>query len=437
MFITKKHVARRTFLRGAGAAIALPLLDAMIPARTALAQTAAMPKPRLGFFYLPHGFVMDKWTPPTEGVDFEFSAILEPLKELRNYVTVVSGLDNKPASGGPTHAITPGTWLSAVPPRRSHAPLGGVTIDQIAAAQIGADTPLPSLEVATEVVGGTAACDGTYGCAFGNTISFRTPTTPQPMEYSPRKAFRRLFGRGDSPAERNAITEDYKSVLDMVLAESRDLRRTLGARDQAMLDDYLESVREIERRVAMSEQRGLSEVELPEIAGVPDFDERLRLMFDMIAIAYQADLTRIATFMMAAEVSNQAYTHLEIPDAFHPLSHHDNNPAMLGKLARLQHYHTQVFSEFATKLAATPDGDGYLLDHAILLYGSNMSDGNRHNNFPLPSAIIGRGCGTIKGNQHLRYPDHTPLANLLLTLLERAGVSLDSVGDSTGSLAEV
>lgn len=437
MFIAKKHIPRRTFLKGAGVAVALPLLDAMVPAGTALARTPASPRPRMGFFYLPHGFVMDEWTPRTEGADFELSRILEPLRPVKEYLTVVSGLDNRAASGGPTHAITPGTWLSAVPPRRSHAPFGGVTIDQIAANQLGSDTPLPSLELATEVAGGTAACDGTYGCAFGNTISFRTPTTPQPMEYNPRRAFRRLFGRGDSPAERDAIADDYRSVLDMVLAESRDLRRSLGPQDRAMLDNYLESVREIERRVAISEDRNLSDLDLPRIAGVPDFDERLRLMFDMIAIAYQADVTRVVTFMMAAEVSNQAYPHLEIPDAFHPLSHHDNKPQMIEKLAKLQHYHTQVFARFAEKLAATPDGDGSLLDHSVLLYGSNMSDGNRHNNFPLPSAVLGGGCGTIKGNQHLRYPDRTPLANLLVTLLSRAGLAVESVGDSTGDFAEV
>lgn len=438
MFITKKHLARRTFLRAAGVSIALPLLDAMVPAATAIAKTAAAPRPRLGFFYLPHGFIMDQWTPKATGRDFELTPILEPLAPFKRHLTIVSGLDNKPASSSAVHAITPGTWLSAVPPKKSHAPHGGVTIDQMAARHIGQDTPLPSLEVATEPKGGSAACDGTYGCNFGNTISFRTETSPLPMEYNPRKLFRRLFGQGDTPQERAEIANDYRSVLDMVLQESHDLKRRLGARDRVVLDNYLESVREIERRVQQMSDGDLSEHELPQLpAGMPDFDGRLRLMFDMIALAWQANLTRIVTYMMAAEVSNQAYTHLDIPDAFHPLSHHNNDPGQIAKLVKLQRYHTEVFAKFLQKLADTKEGESSLLDQAILLYGSNMSDGNRHNNFPLPSAVLGRGCGRIRGGQHLRYPDHTPLANLLVTLLDRAGVPVERVGDSTGQLAEV
>jgi hypothetical protein len=438
MFITKKHLSRRTLLRGVGATVALPLLDAMIPASTALANTAAAPRPRLGFFYLPHGFIMDRFTPSAVGKDFELSPILESLAPFKSHLTIVSGLDNKPASSSAVHAITPGTWLSAVPPAKSHAPQGGVSIDQIAARHIGQDTTLPSLEVATEPKGGSAACDGTYGCNFGNTIAFRTESNPLPMEYNPRKLFRKLFGQGDSAAERAAIANDYRSVLDMVMAESAALKTRLGARDQAVLDSYLESVREIERRVAKADEGDVSKLKLPTLpAGMPDFDGRVRLMFDMIALAYQANLTRIVTYMMAAEVSNQAYTHLEIPDAFHPLSHHNNDPRQIEKLVKLQRYHTAVFADFLKKLAATPDGEGSMLDNSILLYGSNMSDGNRHNNFPLPAAVLGRGCGRIKGNQHLKYPDRTPHANLLATLLDRAGVRVESVGNSTGQFPEV
>jgi len=438
MFISKKHLSRRTVLRGLGVSIALPLLDAMVPAATAVASTAAAARPRLGFFYLPHGFIMDRFTPAATGREFELSPILEALAPFKSHLTIVSGLDNKPASSSAVHAITPGTWLSAVPPAKSHAPRGGVSIDQIAAREIGGDTKLPSLEVATEPKGGSAACDGTYGCNFGNTISFRTETNPLPMEYNPRKLFRKLFGQGESREERAAIAEDYRSVLDMVMAESVVLKRRLGAHDRSVLDSYLESVREIERRVQMAEAGDLSRLSLPTLpAGVPDFDARLRLMFDMIAIAYQADITRIATFMMAAEVSNQAYTHLGIPDAFHPLSHHNNDARQIEKLVKLQQYHTTVFAGFLKKLAAMPAGEGSMLDNAILLYGSNMSDGNRHNNFPLPAAVIGRAGGRIKGGQHLRYPDRTPHANLLATLLDRAGVSVERVGDSTGTFAEV
>lgn len=437
MFITKKRLPRRTFLRGAGAAIALPFLDAMVPAGTALAATDAGPKPRMGFFYLPHGFIMDRWIPATEGTGFELSPILEPLGPYRSQLTIVSGLENRHAVG-PTHSITPGTWLSCVTPRKSQAPYGGVTVDQMAAEQIGSDTLFPSIEVATENRGGSAACDGTYGCSFGSTLSFRTPTVPLPMESNPHTMFRRLFGQGNSPEEREAIARDYQSRLDMVLEETSRLRRTLGAADRAMLDNYLESVREIERRVQASNEQDLTQFDLPEVpAGMPDFDGRLRLMFDMIAVAYQANLTRIASFMMAAEVSNQAYTHLGIPDAFHPLSHHNNDPKKMDKLATMQRYHTEVFAEFVEKLAGMPDGDGSVLDNSILLFGGNMSDSARHDHYPLAPAIVGGGCGKLRGNQHIRCPERMPLSNVLLTLLDRAGVAVESVGDSTGDISEI
>ena len=438
MFISKKYLPRRAVLRGLGATVALPFLDAMVPAATALAQTAAAPAPRMGFFYLPHGAVMDQWTPDQTGHDFELKRILQPLESFKDYLTIVSGLDNKPAVSPAVHAITPGTWLSCVAPRRSHAPLGGTSLDQIAAKHIGQDTALPSLEVSTEERGGSAACDGTYGCSFGNTISFGAPTRPLPMEASPKKLFQTLFGQGADDAERQQIASDYTSVLDMVLAEAKDLQQTVGPRDRAMLDDYLTSVREIERRVQMLEQRDLSVYELPEIpVGIPNFDEQITLIFDLIALAYQANMTRVTSFMMAAEVSNQAYTHIGIPDAFHPLSHHNNAAPSLEKLVQLQAWHSQVFAGFLEKLAAMPDGEGSVLDNAIFLYGSNMSDSNIHNNFPLPSLVVGHGGGTIKGHQHLKYPDHAPLANLLLTLLHRAGINVESHGDSNGTFAEV
>ena len=448
MFITKKHLSRRTLLRAGGATIGLPLLGAMVPAATALAQTAAAPKPRMGFFYLPHGAIMDntrhgaemnRWTPDIEGRDFDFKPILEPFAPLKEYLTVVSGLGNKPGESSAVHAIVPATWLSCEHPRQSHAPFAGVTVDQIAARHIGQDTPLPSLEVATEEEGGGAACDGTYGCSYGRTISFRTPTTPMPMEFDPRKAFEKIFGRGNNAEQRREVSNDYQSLLDMVLAEATDLKRKLGADDRSLVDDYLDSVREIERRIELLGQRDLSSVDLPDIPiALPNFDALLHLMFDLITAAFQANMTRIASFMMAAEVSNQPYGHVGIPDAFHPLSHHNENRASMERLVVVQRYHTQVFAEFLQKLAAIPDGDaGSILDNSIFLYGSNMSNSNSHNNFPLPTLVFGGGAGTIKGQQHLRYPDRTPLANLLLTLLIRAGVPAESVGDSSGELAEV
>jgi Protein of unknown function (DUF1552) len=440
MYLTKKYLPRRTVLRGMGAAISLPLLDAMIPAATALAKTAAAPKPHMMFVYFPHGAIMDKWTPTKQGPDFDILPILEPLSPFKKQLTVVTGLENKHAEG-PVHAITPGTWLSAVTPRASHDPYGGVTIDQIAALHISQDTPMPSIEASTEDTksSGAGTCDRNYGCTYGATIAFRTPSTPLPMEANPRLLFQRLFGQGDTPTERKELADQYSSLLDLVSAETNDLKKTLGASDRAMLDDYLDTVSEIERRVNKMQERDLSKLDLPTVpAGIPsDFEEHINLMFDMIALSYQANLTRVGTLMMAAEVSNMTYNQIGVPDAFHPLSHHQNNAQKMTKLAKIQTYHSKILARFLDRLAKMPDGDGSMLDHSIVLYGSNMSNSNAHNHFPLPTAVIGGGCGKIKGNQHVACPDRTPVANLLLTLLRRAGVDIDAVGDSTGELAEI
>ena len=298
MFITKKYISRRMFLRGAGVAVGLPLLDAMIPAGTALAQTAAKPTPHMGFIYFPHGAIMDRWMPAKEGTDFELTPILKPLEPFKKQLTVVSGLANKQAFG-PVHALSPGTWLSCVRPRESQDPYGGITVDQIAAKQIGQDTPLPSIEVAVEGGGSGGACDRNFGCSYAGTISFRTPSTPLPMEYNPRKLFERLFGQGDTARERKIIAKQYASILDLIAEEADDLKRKLDPQDRAMLGDYLESVREIERRVQKMEEHDLSKLDLPNVpAGTPALDERLNLMFDMVVLAYQANLTRIFNFMM-------------------------------------------------------------------------------------------------------------------------------------------
>jgi hypothetical protein len=437
MFITKKHLDRRTFLRGAGVVVGLPLLDAMVPAWTALAQTAATPKPRMGFMYLPHGAIMEQWTPATVGSNFELPPILKPLAPFQKQLTVVSGLENKPTIAPPVHALNPGTWLSCVTPNPGQEPHGGITVDQIAAGFIGQDTPLPSLEIATEGRGGSGACDRTYGCSYGATISFRSPSTPLPMEADPRKLFERLFGHGDTAQERKTIARQYSSILDLVSQEAADLQKTLDAPDRTKLGDYLESVREIERRVQKMEAQDLSSLELPEVPVGANFDQRLNLMFDMVALAYQANLTRVFSFMMAGEGSNVTYNHIGVSDAFHPLSHHQNDKARKERLVRIQTYHTQAFATFLAKLAAMPDGDGTMLDHSIFLYGSNMSNSNAHDEFPLPNLVVGGGCGKLKGNQHLKYEDKTPLANLLLTLLDRAGVPTDKVGNSTSVFSEV
>ncbi len=439
MFITKMHLQRRTVLKGLGASVGLPLLDAMIPASTALAQTAAAAKPRMLFVYFPHGAVMDKWTPKKDGADFDFPPILAPLAPFQKQLTIISGLENKSAVAAPVHAITPGTWLSCVPPRISHDPYGGITIDQMAAQAIGQDTPMPSLEVATEEQGGEGSCDRNYGCSYGKTISFRTPATPLPMEHNPRKLFQQLFGQGDTAEERVALIREDQSVLDLVRRDAADLNRSLGARDRALLDDYLGTVREIERRVQKISQRDVSNLKLPDApSGIPTaFDEHMRLMFDMMALALQANLTRVMTFMMAAEVSNQPYTFIGVQDAFHPLSHHGNNAQKMDRLAKVQLFNTQMFANFARKLQQMPNGDGSMLDQSMILFGSNMSNSNLHDHFPLPTALLGGGCGKLKGNQHLRVADRTPIANLHVALLNRAGVPTKTLGDSTGEFTDI
>jgi hypothetical protein len=447
MFITKKHLSRRTFLRAGGVTVGLPLLSAMVPAATALAQTAAAAKPRLGFFYLPHGAIMDntrygkemnRWTPDVVGKDFDLKPILEPFARHKSHMTVISGLGNRPAESPSVHSIIPGTWLSCVPPPRSTTPNAGISVDQIAARHIGQETPLPSLELATEERGGSSGCDGIYGCSYSRTISFRTPTTPLPMEADAGKVFEKIFGRGATASERTDIANDFSSVLDMVTAEVPRLQKGLGPTDRTIVNDFLDSVREIERRVQMLKARDLSTVEVPELpVAAPELEAKLKLMFDLLAVAYQTNATRIATYMMMAEVSNTPYPHIGVPDAFHPLSHHADNKASLEKLAIVQRYHSDIFAGFLDKLAAIPDGDaGSILDNSIFLYGSNMSNSNKHDSFPLPTIVFGHGGG-IKGHQHLRYPDRTPIANVLFTMMVRAGVPVDKVGDSTAELAEV
>lgn len=437
MFITKKQLSRRTLLHGAGFTVALPFLEAMLPALATRAEAAAASAPRMGFFYFPHGAVLldgdDRWSPRGEGADFEMSRVLEPLAGFRDRMTVVSNLRNRPAESPDPHGITPGTWLRCAAPGATE---GGTSADQIAAQQIGQSTPFPSIEVAAE---GKAGPAGASGNMFGNTISFRTPTQGLPMEFNPRKLFYKLFGQGDSPEERRAIIEETGSILDFTLEHAKSLRSHLGARDAATMDTYLDSVREVERRVQKIKQQDLSHLDLPEppLGMQADFREQQTLLFDLIALAFQGDITRIANYMMAAEASMKAYTHLDISEAFHPLSHHGQDPDKLDKLERIQTYHSELFAEFLTKLDSMPEADGTVLDNSILLFGSNMSNSDLHNNNPLPSAVFGRGGGTIRGGQHLRYEPNTPFANLLLTLLNRAGVEIEAFGDSTGQLAEV
>jgi hypothetical protein len=449
MYLTRKHLSRRTALRGLGVSIGLPLLDAMIPAGTALAQTAAAPALRAGFFYIPHGAIMwntaygsemDHWTPRGAGADFELSPIMAPLEKHKHLVTSFSNLENK-ASQNSVHAVNPATWLSGARPDLS-APGASMTttIDQLIANQIGQETPLPSLEVASETTIQAAACSGgSGGCYYSSTLSFRNANSPLPMEFNPRKVFVQLFGEGDTPAEREAIAGQARSLLDLISERTNALKRELGPGDQRRLDDYLDTVREIERRVEMAGQRDLSGIELPEapIGELPDFDDQVRLMFDLIALAYQANLTRVASYIMVAEGTNRTYNHIGISDAFHPLSHHANKRESLEKLVRIQTYHMQRFAEFLEKLDAIEDGDGSLLDHSMFLYGSNMSNSDRHNNYPLPNILVGGGAGRLNGGQHIDLPENTTLSNLLLTILHKAGIEQESFADSTGAIAGV
>lgn len=436
MFISKKHLSRRAVLRGAGASVALPLLDAMIPASTSWAQTAANIQPRLGFVFFPHGAVMDRWVPTSTGRDFEISQILSPVARFQDKMTVVSGLRNKPAESSDPHGIVAGTWLRCVAPNDTRDPTKGVTADQIAASYIGQGTTFPSIEVGTP--NGGPCAPGT-SCSFGSALSFRTPQQSLPIENDPRKLFFQLFGQGDTAEERDFIVNETGSILDSIMEDANSLHRKLGAEDQAMVSNYLDSVREVERRVQMMKAQDLSNVAIPEApVGVPaDFEAHLKIMFDLIALAYQINLTNVATFMMEKEVSMRTYTNIGVSEAFHPLSHHGDDPEKMAKLALVQQYHTQVFSYFLDKLDAMEEAGGSVLDNSIILFGSNMSNSNKHNNDPLPSAIFGHGAGTIRGGQHLAYPQDTPHANLLLTLMNRAGIAEESFGDSTGAFAEV
>jgi hypothetical protein len=442
MFIFKKHLPRRVFLRGMGAAVALPLLDSMLPAQTPLSRTAAKALPRLGFVYVPHGAIMDQWTPKTEGSDFEMTRILKPLDPFRDRLNIVTGLGHRAADSTAVHSLSPTTWLSGVRPKPTQGvdAYAGVTADQIAAQQIGQDTVLPSMELAIEDASGLiGACDRDYGCIYMNTLSWRTHTTPLPMEINPRKVFERMFGQGGSAADRAALTQEDRSILDAITHQASDLQRSLGAEDRATVGDYLDNVREIERRIQKAEQQVSADVTLPEEPpGIPfSYEQHVGIMYDLLALAYQANITRVFTFMMAREVSNRTYPQVGVPDGHHATSHHQNRPDKIEKLVKIQNYHLTLFAKFLDKLRSTPDGDGSLLDHSTILYGSNMSNSNAHNHFPLPSLVLGSGAGQIQGGRHLRYPDHTPMTNLLVTLLEKAGVHQETLGDSTGRLVDL
>jgi len=437
-FITRKHLSRRTLLRGAGVSVALPLLDSMVPAQTPLAKTAANSKSRLSCIYVPHGATMYKWTPEAEGRGFDFTEILASLEPYRDRVTIVSNLAHPAAGGvgsdaGADHARSAAVFLSGVHPEKDSIRVG-TTIDQIAAEKIGQDTPLPSLELSIEEV--ALSCGTGYACAYSNTISWKTPATPLPMENNPQVVFEKLFGDGSTNADRLARKQQSRSLLDSVLDQVASLQKDLPASDRSKLNEYLDDVREIERRIQKSEHAVPADLKLPEApVGVPEsFDEHFKIMFDLQVLAFKAEITRISTMMYARDLSGAVYPQSGVRDGFHVASHHSNARAAMDKYALINKYHVEMLAYFLEKLKATPDGDGTLLDHSMILYGSSMSNGNQHDHDPLPLILAGGASGNLDGGRHMKYAAHTPASNLLLAMLDKLGVHQDRHGDSTGTL---
>jgi hypothetical protein len=433
MFIKQMSLPRRTFLQGIGAAVAVPFLEAMLPAFKA---SAAPATPRFGAVFVPNGAIVDQWIPKTAGNGFELPPILQPLDRYKDTLVVVSNLTRAhPGVVEGDHAISAAGWLSGVLAKRTQAEdvLGGTTIDQIVAGQIGQETPFPSLELATaDFTGYVGACTSGYSCVYTNTISWNTPTRPLPMEINPRAVFEKLFGRPGSPTERAARFSRTRSILDLVAAQAADLQRSLGPRDKARLGDYLDNVREIERRIERSEARNSTEitsVALP--AGVPDaFEEHVALMYDMLVLAYQGDVTRVFTFMSDRELSQRTYPQIGVAEQHHTVSHHGNDPANIAKVARINTYHVELFGKFLDKLKATPDGDGTLYDHSLLFYGGGMGNPNQHASDPLPLLAVGGGVG--KGHRHIQLPPRTPVGNLWMAVARKYGSDVHVIGESNG-----
>ena len=444
MIITRKTLPRRTVLRGLGAALALPLLDAMTPPLAGLVGRAATPVRRLGWVYIPNGMSMGAWTPPADG-PLELSPTLSPLAPFRDRMVVLSGLAQGQAEalgdGNGEHTRATATWLNGVHPKETEGAdvRAGMTADQIAAAQLGRETPLPSLELAIDRDFLVGNCENGYSCIYMNTIAWRTPTTPLPMENNPRVVFERLFGEGGSTAERRAQFRKDRSILDAIADDLHRLEREVGAGDRARVTQYLDAVRAIERRIQLSER---SDAELPSLdrpVGIPEsYTEHVGLMFELAALAWQADITRVFTFMLGRELNGRAYPEVGIPESHHGLSHHRNDPEKLAQLAKINTFHVTLFRDFLETLAATPDGDGTLLDQSLLLYGAALSDSNKHLHYDLPLLLAGGSGGQLEGGRHLRYPRDTPMTNLLVSQLDKAGIRLDDgLGDSNGALPEL
>jgi hypothetical protein len=442
MIVTKKALSRRTFLRGVGTAVALPLLDAMVPSLTALADTPAAPARlrRLGYVYIPMGCDGTRWTPPGNRLD-RLSFILAPLTPVKEHVSVVSNTELRNAYPG-THATSNSAFLSAARARLTESAdyYLATTADQIAARQIGRGTQLPSLELSMDLLTLAGQCDNGYACVYQNNLSWSSPTTPLPSEADPRIVFERLFGDGASTAERRAALRNRASLLDSVMEEFSQLNNQLGPADRDRVARYLDTIREVERRIQRAEAntRGSPLPDLDRPARVPpSYAEHARLMFDLQVLAFQGDITRVITFQLARETSNRTYPEIGVPVPHHPLSHHGNDPVKVEKLARINRFHMSLFAEFLARLRATPEGDGNLLDHSLLLYGSGMGNPNIHNHENLPIVVAGGAAGRMRGGRHIRFAQPTPLANLHLTLLDKVGVRLDSFADSRGKVDEL
>ncbi len=441
MILTKKALPRRTFLRGVGATLSLPLLDAMVPAMTAQASTPARPRPRLGFVYMPMGSDVARWTPRSENDLSELSPSLSSLASVRDHVTAITNMELKNAYPG-THATSNAAFLSAAKAKWTESTdyYLDTTVDQIAANQIGQETRLPSLELSMDLVSMVGQCDNGFACVYQNNLSWSSPTTPLPSEAHPRVVFERLFGEGGSVEDRRAALRERASLLDWVKEDISRLQNQLGANDRSKVSEYLDTVREVERRIQKAEAETADNV-LPDLdrpVGVPaTYADHARLMFDLQVLALQGDVTRVTTFQLARETSNRTYPEIGVPDPHHPLTHHGGNKEKIAKVAKINAFHVSLFAYFLEKLKATPEGDGTLLDHSLFLYGSGMGNPNVHDHVNLPILVAGGAAGKLKGGRHIRYAEPTPLANLHLTLLEKVGVRLDSFADSQGKVDEL
>jgi len=447
MLVTKKALPRRTVLRGMGAMVALPFLGAMAPALTATAQTAASPIARLGFFYAPNGMFLPNFHPTGNGGrNYQITPILTPLEKYREQMVVVSGLSNNgivsPNEGGGVHTRAHGGWLSGALPKRTEGAdiEAGKTVDQYAADVLGKDTSLRSLELTSESNFTVGNCENGYSCTYQNSTSWRSPTTPLPHERDPRVVFQRLFGDGGSVEARLAQMQTDRSILDSVSENLGQLERRLGQSDRNTVDEYLTAVREIERRIQLTEQNNASRP-LPAVAqpaGIPEkYDDHVEMLFEMLALAYQADVTRVSCFQMARELSGRTYPDIGVPEGHHSVSHHQLNPHNIEQYTKISTHHVSLFAKLIERMHNTPDGDGTLLDHSIMMYGTGMGDGDHHTPYNLPVILVGGGCGQLEGGRHMKYAMHTPFMNLGLTLLDKVGVHVDQISDSTGLLTDL